>query len=192
MPREEFEDAVRDALDEIPDELAALMDDVVVLVEDDAPADDPELLGLYEGTPLTERTGWWAAGSLVMGTGIWSMHFVGMHAFRLPIDIGFSGGLTLASWLAAVAASAMALHLASRDSFRFSDLALGALFMGTGISGMHYIGMAAMAMTPGIVWSPLLVTVSVLIAVIASASALLIFQLLRRVNDTLALSWSFS
>ena len=64
MPLEEFEDAVRDALDEIPDELAALMDDVVVLVEDDAPADDPELLGLYEGTPLTERTGWWAAGSL--------------------------------------------------------------------------------------------------------------------------------
>jgi predicted Zn-dependent protease with MMP-like domain len=64
MSREEFEDAVRDALDEIPAELAALMDNVVVLVEDDAPADDPELLGLYEGTPLTERTSWWAAGSL--------------------------------------------------------------------------------------------------------------------------------
>lgn len=135
---------------------------------------------------------WWAAGSLVMGTGIWSMHFVGMHAFRLPIDIGFSGGLTLASWLAAVAASAMALHLASRDSFRFSDLALGALFMGTGISGMHYIGMAAMAMTPGIVWSPLLVTVSVLIAVIASASALLIFQLLRRVKPEQRLPWQLA
>ncbi len=64
MTREEFEDAVRDALDEIPTELANLMDNVVVLVEDDAPADDPELLGLYEGTPLTERTSWWAAGSL--------------------------------------------------------------------------------------------------------------------------------
>ena len=64
MSREDFEDAVRDALDEIPDELADLMDDVVVLVEDDAPADEPELLGLYEGTPLTERDGWWAAGSL--------------------------------------------------------------------------------------------------------------------------------
>ena len=64
MSRDDFEDAVRDALDEIPPELAALMDDVVVLVEDDAPDDDPELLGLYEGTPLTERTSWWAAGSL--------------------------------------------------------------------------------------------------------------------------------
>jgi predicted Zn-dependent protease with MMP-like domain len=64
MTREEFEDAVRDALDEVPEELAAMMDNVVVLVEDDAPADDPELLGLYEGTPLTERGEFWAAGSL--------------------------------------------------------------------------------------------------------------------------------
>ncbi|GAA4845445.1 metallopeptidase family protein [Luteimicrobium xylanilyticum] len=64
MTREEFEDAVRDALDEIPRDLAAQIDNVVVLVEDDAPADDPELLGLYEGTPLTERGAWWAAGAL--------------------------------------------------------------------------------------------------------------------------------
>jgi predicted Zn-dependent protease with MMP-like domain len=64
MSREEFEDAVRDALDEIPEELAEQMDNVVVLVEDDAPADDPELLGLYEGVPLTERGEFWAAGAL--------------------------------------------------------------------------------------------------------------------------------
>ena len=56
MTRAEFEDAVRDALDEIPDELAAMMDNVVVLVEDSPPADEPDLLGLYEGIPLTERT----------------------------------------------------------------------------------------------------------------------------------------
>ncbi len=64
MTREEFEDAVRDALDEIPPELADPMDNVVVLVEDDPPADDPELLGLYEGVPLTERGEFWAAGAL--------------------------------------------------------------------------------------------------------------------------------
>lgn len=63
MSREEFEGAVADALDGIPPELARLMDNVVILVEDDAPADDPDLLGLYEGTPLTERGEWWA-GSL--------------------------------------------------------------------------------------------------------------------------------
>lgn len=64
ISREAFEDAVRDALDLIPPELAAMMDNVVVLVEDEAPEDDPDLLGLYEGVALTERDSWWAAGSL--------------------------------------------------------------------------------------------------------------------------------
>jgi len=64
MSREAFEEAVSDALDLVPPELAAQMQNVVVLVEDDAPSEDPHLLGLYEGTPLTERDSWWAAGSL--------------------------------------------------------------------------------------------------------------------------------
>ena len=64
MDREAFEAAVADALDDVPPELARMMSNVVILVEDDSPADDPGLLGLYEGTPLTERDGWWAAGSL--------------------------------------------------------------------------------------------------------------------------------
>jgi len=64
MSRDDFEDAVRDALDEIPEELAAQMSNVVVLVEDDPPADDPDLLGVYDGVPLTERGEFWAMGSL--------------------------------------------------------------------------------------------------------------------------------
>jgi predicted Zn-dependent protease with MMP-like domain len=64
MTRDEFEGAVSDALDAVPADLAKLMNNVVVLVEDDAPADAPDLLGLYEGTPLTERDDGWAAGSL--------------------------------------------------------------------------------------------------------------------------------
>jgi len=55
MSRERFEELVGDALDGVPEELAALMDNVVVLVEDEPPAHDPELLGFYDGTPLTER-----------------------------------------------------------------------------------------------------------------------------------------
>ena len=55
MSRERFEELVSDALDTVPPELAALVDNVVVLVEDDAPADDPDLLGLYDGIALTER-----------------------------------------------------------------------------------------------------------------------------------------
>ncbi len=55
MPRERFEELVAAALDEVPAELAALIDNCVVLVEDDPPDHDPGLLGLYVGTPLTAR-----------------------------------------------------------------------------------------------------------------------------------------
>lgn len=60
VSREEFEGLVAEALDSIPVELAALLDNVVIVVEDDAPPDDPDLLGLYSGVPLTERGSWYA------------------------------------------------------------------------------------------------------------------------------------
>ena len=60
----QFEDAVGEALDSIPPELARAMNNVVVLVEQEPPADDPDLLGVYDGTPLTERDSWWDAGAL--------------------------------------------------------------------------------------------------------------------------------
>lgn len=132
---------------------------------------------------------WWGAGSLVMGTGIWSMHFLGMQAFELPIAIGFGSGMTLLSWLAAVGAAGVALGLASREHFGRAQLALGALVMGAGISGMHYIGMAAMDMAPGILWDPWMVALSVLIAVLASAVALMLFKLLRQVKPRQRLAY---
>jgi predicted Zn-dependent protease with MMP-like domain len=55
MPRDRFEALVSTALDDVPPELSALIDNCVVLVEDDPPPEDPELLGVYDGTPLTER-----------------------------------------------------------------------------------------------------------------------------------------
>ena len=55
MPRDRFEDLVSAALDDVPPDLAALIDNCVILVEDESPAGSPELLGVYDGTPLTER-----------------------------------------------------------------------------------------------------------------------------------------
>jgi predicted Zn-dependent protease with MMP-like domain len=55
MSRADFEVLVSEALDLVPPELAALLDNVAIFVEDDAPSSDPHLLGLYEGIPLTER-----------------------------------------------------------------------------------------------------------------------------------------
>ena len=55
MSHDQFEALVSAALDEVPAELAELIDNCVVLVEDDPPPEDPDLLGVYDGTPLTER-----------------------------------------------------------------------------------------------------------------------------------------
>jgi predicted Zn-dependent protease with MMP-like domain len=60
MEREDFEELVAEALDRIPPELTRLMDNVAVFVEEEPPEGEPELLGLYEGTPLTERGEWYA------------------------------------------------------------------------------------------------------------------------------------
>src|SRR3979409_706642 len=81
---------------------------------------------------------WWIGGSIAMGTGIWSMHFVGMLAFSLPIALGYTSALTFASWVAGVAVSAVALFIASRGSLNWRTLAGGALAMGVGICAMHY------------------------------------------------------
>lgn len=69
MDASEFDAAVEAALARIPADISARMDNVVLFVEDDyipRPGDDPDtvLLGLYEGTPLTERDSWWGSGSL--------------------------------------------------------------------------------------------------------------------------------
>src|SRR5471032_1005729 len=96
---------------------------------------------------------WLVGGSAAMGSGIWCMHFVGMLAFSLPIALGYGAGMTVASWIAAVASSAIALWVASRDKLHWQHVSGGALAMGFGIAAMHYLGMAALDIAPGIIWS---------------------------------------
>jgi diguanylate cyclase (GGDEF)-like protein len=123
---------------------------------------------------------WWIGGSAAMGTGIWCMHFVGMLAFSLPIALGYTTALTVLSWCAAVAVSAIALWVASQGTLSWRRLTGGALAMGAGICAMHYMGMAALDMAPGIIWNAALVAGSAAIAVAASAAALQIFFWLRK------------
>jgi diguanylate cyclase len=125
---------------------------------------------------------WWLCGSLAMGTGIWSMHFVGMLSFSLPIALGYAKLPSLLSWIAAVMASAVALRVANGAALSAARLLGGALAMGGGICSMHYLGMAALDMTPAIVWDPYLVATSAAIAVCASAAALLMFFWLRAIS----------
>ena len=122
---------------------------------------------------------WIGGGALAMGIGIWAMHFIGMLAFRLPIPVGYDFWITFLSLLLPVIVSGMALHQVSRPELPLRRLVAGAVLMGIGINAMHYTGMFAMRMAPGIRYDPLLFAASVLIAVAASAVALWIAFRLR-------------
>jgi len=125
---------------------------------------------------------WTLGGAFVMGSGVWAMHFIGMLAMSLPVPLGYAPSTTLVSWAAAVGVSALALAIAGRERLTAPTLLGGALAMGGGICAMHYTGMAALEMAPGIVWNPRWVALSALIACGASAVALLIFFGVRRLS----------
>ncbi|MET0504295.1 MAG: EAL domain-containing protein [Luteibacter sp.] len=126
---------------------------------------------------------WLTGGSVAMGFGIWSMHFIGMLAFELPIAIGYDVRLTSLSLVIAIASSAFALWLVCLKELPRRRLCAGALLMGAGIAAMHYTGMAAMKMQPGVIYDPVLFTASVAIAVVASGAALWIAFRLRGGGD---------
>ncbi|WP_343547361.1 EAL domain-containing protein [Ralstonia sp.] len=124
---------------------------------------------------------WWLiGGASAMGLGIWSMHFVGMLALSLPIPVGYDVGITLTSLAIGIGASMFALWLVSRRELPWPRLVGGALLMGAGVAGMHYTGMAALRMNPGIQYDPARFALSIVIAVLASGVALWIAFRLRR------------
>jgi NO-binding membrane sensor protein with MHYT domain/nitrogen-specific signal transduction histidine kinase len=126
---------------------------------------------------------WLLGGTAAMGTGIWSMHFIGMLAFSVAIPLQYSVFTTLASLVIAMVTSGFALSIASRNELSLQRLASGALVMGTGICAMHYSGMAAIQIMPMITYEPWLVAASVLIAVVASFVALWLAFKLRSGNS---------
>ncbi|MCA8204139.1 histidine kinase [Burkholderia sp. AU33545] len=127
----------------------------------------------------TLKRAWLAGGAAAMGTGIWSMHFVGMLALSLPIPLGYALPDTGASLAIAVLVSYFALNVVTRARLSRRRLLAGGVLMGAGIVGMHYTGMAAMRMAPGIRYDPALFAASIGVAVIASTVALWMAQTLR-------------
>ena len=115
---------------------------------------------------------WLSGGAVAMGAGIWSMHYIGMEALRLPVPVLYDWPTVLVSMLAAIAASGIALFVASRAALTTTSLVAGSIAMGSGIAGMHYIGMAAMRMAATCRYSATLVTLSVVLAIAISAVAL--------------------
>ena len=115
---------------------------------------------------------WLAGGGVAMGIGIWAMHFIGMLAMDLAMSMSYDVAITALSMAIAIGSSMFALWLVSGEQLRLRRLLPGAFVMGTGIVAMHYTGMAALEVSPGIVWDKTWVALSVVIALVASLVAL--------------------
>lgn len=132
---------------------------------------------------------WLCAGAFVMGSGIWSMHFVGMLSFHLHVPIKYDVPLTLFSMLTSVLASFIAFYITMPNTVLWYKMALGGLFMGSGIVTMHYTGMAAMRMPMDIQYDPFYFVISVILALVTSYIALLLFLRFRNQNEARSLKW---
>src|SRR5579871_371171 len=124
----------------------------------------------YAQTRLARRL-WLTAGGVACGSGIWTMHFIGMLGFHLPVAVSYDGAITLGSLALAIAGSSASLVLTCPDRLRPSSLIAGGVLIGAAISAMHYTGMAALRMVPPIQYDPRLVALSVLIGMAASVLA---------------------
>ncbi|NIK76271.1 diguanylate cyclase (GGDEF)-like protein/PAS domain S-box-containing protein [Paenibacillus castaneae] len=129
-----------------------------------------DLAGRVSTSTGSTRLGWLFFGAASMGMGIWSMHFVGMLALKLPITIKYDLVIVLLSVVAAIGAAFIALYVVGRGELGKIQLLIGGLLLATGISVMHYIGMAAMLIP--ITYNPFIFLLSILIAVVASIAAL--------------------
>lgn len=115
---------------------------------------------------------WLAAGATAMGGGIWSMHFIAMLAFSMPVPIGYDLATTIASLLVAIAVTGIALFIVTRGSLDFRRILAAGAFMGLGVAAMHYVGMSAMRMSAQVHYEPGLFAASIAIAVVAASAAL--------------------
>lgn len=120
----------------------------------------------------TTRLAWLTCGAVAMGFGIWSMHYVGMLAFTLPVPILYDLPTVILSLLAAVCASAVALFVVSRHVVTALEAAFGSIPMGGAILAMHYIGMAAMRVRATCHYDATLLAASGVIAIGGSFVAL--------------------
>src|SRR6266404_597218 len=118
------------------------------------------------------RLAWLIGGATAMGVGIWSMHYIGMRAFSLPVPVLYDWPTVLLSLLAAVFAAAVALFIVSRQKMGWLRALTGSAIMGSGIATMHYTGMAAMRLPAMCSYDPLLLFLSVLVAIVISLVAL--------------------
>ncbi|MET3656594.1 bifunctional diguanylate cyclase/phosphodiesterase [Sporosarcina psychrophila] len=125
------------------------------------------------------RNLWLILASVALGFGIWSMHFIGMGAYLLPISMTYKPELTFLSIIPAIASSFLVFTLVNRTRKTIGLSLISGVAMGIGISAMHYIGMASMESDAIYTYDRTIFTASVAIAISISFIAIYIFSSLQ-------------
>jgi diguanylate cyclase (GGDEF)-like protein len=128
--------------------------------------------------PSSQRLWRWVGAGCLAG-GIWAMHFIGMLAFKVPVDVHFQLPVTLLSLLIALLTSWLVMYTLSRPALSFWRCLKASVWIGMGISTMHYVGMGAMKSQAMVYYQPVLFALSILVAIGASLAALLLARHLR-------------
>jgi diguanylate cyclase (GGDEF)-like protein len=139
------------------------------------------------GSASSRAAKWWLlGGAAALGSGVWSMHFIGMLACKLPFPVAFDVEITVLSFAIAVVSSGLALVTLKPPRVRAAALAASAAIIGAGIAAMHYTGMMALRMAPPIVYAPDLFVLSIVVAIAAAWGALKLAFRLRFAHSAAA------
>ena len=138
-----------------------------------------DLAGRVTAARGRARVIWLIGGAAAMGLGIWSMHYIGMLAFSVPVAVFYDWPTVLLSLIAAILASAVALYVVSREKMSWRRAMAGSVAMGAGIATMHYTGMAAMRLAGMCHYDTSLVALSIGLAIVISFVALWLAFLVR-------------
>ncbi|MBW8855329.1 MAG: PAS domain-containing protein, partial [Bradyrhizobium sp.] len=131
-----------------------------------------DLAGRIRETRGGPRVGWWLAGAVALGGGIWSMHFIAMLSFQLDRPATYHVATTVLSLVIAIVVSGLGLFVVYGQRGSWPAILGGGILAGAGIAAMHYTGMAAMRMGARLSYEPFLFALSIAIAIAAATTAL--------------------
>lgn len=141
-----------------------------------------ELAGrVIEEAHKMKRLLWIIAAAIALGGGgIWSMHFIAMLAFKLPIPVNYDVAMTVISLVAAITVTGVGLYIVTGKDLSMSRLCAAGVFVGLGVCAMHYIGMEAMQMAANLEYDPLIFALSVVVAIVVATVGLLLMVTMRQ------------
>lgn len=133
------------------------------------------------------RAAWLGCGAVSMGSGIWTMHFVGMLAFHLPVPVFYYWPGVVAALLIAIIASAAALYVVTRERMGSRYALISGTVLGSGVAALHYLGTQAMRMDATYTLNPIIVVAAVALGILFATSGMWLGYYFR--DEPLQTAW---